>query len=197
MNALRYFSNTIPATAPGNTPRPVAIETPDGEFFRFLTLARDIEIQLNEGQWMPAAACPSFRIKDGDPVIERIRLRNTGNYAATYRLIVGRGELPPVTVGESSEPDTVAISYDLAEVPASDTVWLPPQLTGLRFRRKAVVVANESPAVSLHLVDEDGNKIVRVPGDREIMLPISGRVGLKNETGAPVAVSVGGIYWTF
>lgn len=197
MNALRYFSNTIPATAPGDMPKPVAIETPDGEFFRFLTLARDIEIQLNEGQWMPAAACPSFRIKDGDPVIERIRLRNTGNYAATYRLIVGRGELPPVTVNEASEPSTVAISYDLASIGASDTAWLEPKLTGLRFRRKAVIVANEDPAVSLWLVDETGKRVTRIPPDREIILPVSEKVGIENPTGATVSISAGGIYWTF
>ena len=85
----------------------------------------------------------------------------------------------------------------LTNVPAASTVWLDPQLTGLRFRRKAVVISNEDAAVSLWFVDEAGNLITRIPPDREMILPVSGKIGVRNVSGAPVSVSVGGIYWTF
>ena len=85
----------------------------------------------------------------------------------------------------------------MASISPTSTVPLPPQLDGLRFRRKAVVVGNEDPGVDLWLVDAAGNRLVRIPANREITLPVSGQVGIENPTGAPVALSAGGIYWTF
>ena len=86
---------------------------------------------------------------------------------------------------------------ELAAAPAAGSkVTFTPNTAAGRLRRKAVVVANYDPALTINICDTAENIVSPVRTGESITLPISGAFKLINPNGAPVACSVGEIYWT-
>lgn len=100
---------------------------------------------------------------------------------------------------DNMESPTVAAGWtgtSLAASPAAgSTVTFTPDFTGGKIRRKEVVVANYDPALTINICDAAGNIVSPVRTGETIVLPISDTFKLINPNGAPVACSVGEIYW--
>lgn len=101
---------------------------------------------------------------------------------------------------DNIESPTVSVGWTGTSLAASpgvgSTVTFTPSLTGGKIRRKAVVVANYDPALTINICDTAGNIVSPVRTGESITLPISGAFKLINPNGAAVACSVGEIYWT-
>ena len=103
---------------------------------------------------------------------------------------------------DNIESPTITVGRAFIQIGANAIIDLIPEITGSRIRRKALIISNYDPAITIFVSDSSsanvnkGNIIARVGREEAIILPISEACRLRNDTGAPVSCSVGEIYWT-
>lgn len=102
---------------------------------------------------------------------------------------------------DNIESRTEVVGRGITQILGNTTLDLIPQITGSRTRRKALIVSNLDPAVSLLVSDFSaadagrGNLVTSVFRESSVILPISEPCRLRNDTGAPVSCVVSDVYW--
>ena len=191
---LRVFSNIVAAGTAAN-PGIYPIDTPDCDFFRFMSVTEGLIVSVNDGPDIPVTAIPSYKIKEGDDTIQRLVIKNTNSFAVQVRLIAGRGDLPPTFYGDMREPSTEGVGWSGTSIGATSGQTFTPQLTGQRTRRKAVIVSNLDPAANLQLRDASNNIIAYVGPAEKMIFPISETVIVFNPGGSAISCAIGEVYW--
>jgi hypothetical protein len=191
---LRYYTNTLRAAVAGNG-IPVRVDTSDADFYRFLSIPEGVEVSINEGPFIPLYLIPSYQRKPNEEQIRVITIRNLTGQDLVYRLVAGLGALPPSFENEVKEPRTEAVGWSGSSVAAGVAVTFVPLLSGMRTRRKAIIVSNRDPSADLLLRDASNNVVGVISGGEKQIFPISETVNLFNAGGASVACAVGEIYW--
>lgn len=191
---LRYYTNTLRA-AVGGVGIPVRVDTSDADFYRFLSIPEGVEVSIDDGPFIPLYLIPSYQRKPNEEPIRVITLKNLTTSDLVYRLVAGLGALPPSFENEVKEPRTEAVGWAGNSVAAGTTEIFVPILSGMRTRRKAIIISNRDPGADLLLRDANGNVVGVISGGERQMFPISETVQLRNDGGAPVPCAVGEIYW--
>jgi hypothetical protein len=186
---FRYYQNFLEPNKPAN------VETSDADFYRFLSIPQGVEVSVNDGPDVPLFLIPSYERKANESPIVRIRLTNKTTQTIVYRLIAGLGRIPPSFENEVKEPRTEAVGWAGSSIAAGAAVDFVPALSGMRTRRKAIIVSNLDPSADLRLRDTSNNVVGVISGGERQMFPISETVNLFNAGGAPVSCNVGEIYW--
>jgi hypothetical protein len=191
---LRYYTNTLRAAVAGNG-IPVRVEISDADFYRFLSIPEGVEVSINEGPFIPLYLIPSYQRKPNEEQIRVITIKNLTAQDLVYRLVAGLGALPPSFENEVKEPRTEAVGWSGTSIAAGAAVTFVPLLSGMRTRRKAIVVSNRDPSADLLLRDASNNVVGVISGGEKQIFPISETVNLFNAGGSAVACAVGEIYW--
>ena len=191
---LRYYTNTLRAAVAGNG-IPVRVEISDADFYRFLSIPEGVEVSINEGPFIPLYLIPSYQRKPNEEQIRVITIKNLTTQDLVYRLVAGLGALPPSFENEVKEPRTEAVGWSGTSVAAGAAVNFVPLLSGMRTRRKAIIVSNRDPSADLLLRDASNNVVGVISGGEKQIFPISETVNLFNAGGSAVACAVGEIYW--
>jgi hypothetical protein len=191
---LRYYSNTLRA-AVGGAGIPVRVDLSDADFYRFLSIPEGVEVSINDGPFIPLYLIPSYQRKPNEEALRVVTLINTTTQVLVYRLVAGLGALPPSFENEVKEPRTEAVGWSGTSVAAGVSVNFVPLLSGMRTRRKAIIVNNRDTSADLLLRDASNNVVGVISGGEKQIFPISETVNLYNAGGAAVACAVGEIYW--
>lgn len=190
-NSSQLYRITLPAGAPSVLPVM-------GRHFFVVSAPVPLKVKIGE---MPASDMVAGQgVSFDDPEFFTVtEITHTSPAAITVDLWVG-------TVAfidnrrDNIESPTVAAGWSgtsLAASPAAgSSVTFTPDFTGGKIRRKAVIVANYDPALTINICDMAGNIVSPVRTGETITLPISAPFKLINPNGAPISCSVGEIYWT-
>jgi hypothetical protein len=190
---LRYYTNTLPANSV-----PVRVELADADFYRFLSISEGVMLSVNDGPDIPLFLVSNYQRKENEDKIRSLVMKNTGPQALVYRLVAGLGSLPPSFENEVKEPRTEAIGWSGTSLAPTTAQTFIPLLSGMRTRRKALVVSNLDPSANLYLRDNatpTPNVIAVIGGGEKMIFPISETVQLYNPGGAAVSCHVGEVYW--
>jgi hypothetical protein len=189
---FRYYQNFLEPSKPAN------VETSDADFYRFLSIPQGVEISVNDGPDVPLFLIPSYERKANESPIVRIRLTNKTTQTIVYRLIAGLGRIPPSFENEIKEPRTEAVGWSDTSLAAGADQDFVPLLSGMRTRRKHIIISNLDPSANLFLRDKTtpipGN-IAVIGGGEKMQFSISETVNLYNPGGAAVSCAVGEVYW--
>lgn len=189
---FRYYQNFL---QPG---QPVAIETADADFYRFLSIPEGVMVSVNDGPEVPLFLIPSYERKANESPIERIRLTNNTAQTLVYRLIAGLGRIPPSFENDVKEPRTEAVGWSGVSLAPTTGHTFVPLLSGMRTRRKHLIVSNLDASANLYLRDlatPTPGVIAVIGGGEKMQFSISEAVELYNPGGAAVSCAVGEIYW--
>lgn len=126
---------------------------------------------------------------------DRLEVRNPSLGEITVVLYIG-GPLYRDSRSAIIEPKTTGVPHATTTLPANDFVLLNGIPTGLRIRRKAVLLTNKDQTLNLEIRDTAGNAIVTVFPQMSYTLPISEGVRCHNPNGSPVSCNIAEIWWT-
>lgn len=188
---FRYYQNFLEPN------KPVNVETADADFYRFLSIPQGVEVSVNDGPDVPLFLIPSYERKEKESPIVRIRITNRTTQTIVYRLIAGLGRIPPSFENEIKEPRTEGVGWQGTSIANAVGVDFVPLLSGMRTRRKHIIVNNLDPSANLYLRDKatPPGVIAVIGGGEKMQFSISETVQVYNPGGAPVSCQIGEVYW--
>ena len=197
---LRFHSNTIPAAPSGGVSAPVRIEISDADFFRFLNIPEGVLISVNDGTDLPLWVIPSFQRDAKDEPISVITLKNTKPTPIIYRMVSGRGILPPAFDNVVKEPPTRVVGV-AGTIGANASIDLDPDLVlGARDqRRKGILVSNKEVSGRLELrtvAADPATAFLTIEPETSITVDVSSQCFLVNPDAAPKQYNLGHIIFT-
>ena len=165
-----------------------------GRFLRVIESPVPVEIRLDDQPGSDFGAGTGLQFPEGEG-FQRVEITNSASFDIV--VVLWLGFVDYVDNRQALiEPETEFASNAATQIAAGATLALPPALTGLRMRRKAVNVSNMDAALLLELLDPAGVRGMSIPGGYTVTLPVSREVRVRNPNGAPVAVAISEIYWT-
>jgi hypothetical protein len=126
---------------------------------------------------------------------KRLEVRNPSAGEITVLLYIG-GPLFRDSRSAIIEPRTEGVAHGTTSLSGTTGVTLNGVPSGLRIRRKAVLVTNLDANLRLQLRDSSGGVIATVFPEQTYTLPISETVQAYNPNGSTIACNIAEIWWT-
>lgn len=146
------------------------------------------ESLLEQGQQLNASADDQFT---------RVELRNLSAAPIRVAVWIGFTEFVDNRRAAMEAPTRFAPWTGISLAAATGQTFPAAPASATRdVRRKAIVVTNEDPTLSLQVRDAAGVVGHTIFAQTAITLPISGDVEIYNANGAPVACRIAEIWWT-
>lgn len=168
------------------------IEVP-GTSFRITEASGPVQVKIDEGGAFPFALGMAYTAPVGTGFTQ-IEVQNLAATENTVEVLVTAGTITddrlnvidgrvPLSVMDQA---SALLSIFAGEIPANTTIEIPEALPAGFRRRKAVMVANGSAEVRLHVLTAGGEVASFVPCEQVHTVTVSGPFGVRNPTGAAV-----------
>lgn len=189
MSAISSFS-TLSIPAGGVVPI-----NQEGRNFHVVFAAADLQIKLPGGEFGTyQQGSGQDDLPDGD-TFRRLEVRNPTLGDLLVTIYIG-GPLYRDSRASLIEPRTVAAGWNAAQIGATTNVDFTGVPTGLRIRRKAILITNLDQLLRLEVRDSDNNLVATVFSEQTYTLPISEFVRVRNPNGIPMAANIAEIWWS-
>lgn len=166
-----------------------------GQRFYFINATAPLEAKTDLSAYKPYRKGTGENFTD-EFRFKRVQFHNPNTYSIFIQVFVGFGDYLDTT-SELVESFTQGTGTSTVTIPATTSITLNGNPSGIQLQRKSLIVSNLDPTNNIYVRDANDNYTAAVFPKTTISLPISGPVKVYNGTGAPIPVCIGEIWYTY